>query len=117
MAFFPLAFKATITRQVTETNRSGQVVVTGYSEVETIKCLFLTTSGNKRTAMREDFEEVLVFYAEATADIDEGDRIIDIKNRSGVVVEEGPFEVLSVKKVANLSGSIHHLTCKLKGLA
>lgn len=117
MNIFPMAYKATITRKVLDTDRAGQVIVTGYSTVSTIKCLFMTTSGNKRTAMREDYEEVIVFYLEPTADIDEGDRVINITNKLGTVVEAGPFEVLSVKKMPGLNGRIHHITCKLRGLS
>lgn len=118
MAFFPLPFTTTIERGVVVIQPSGQSYVDSFTVVSTgTKCLFLTTSGNKRTVMREDFEAVMAFYLEPTADVEEGDIVTNIKDKKGTVVEAGRFEVLSVKKVAGLSGSIHHLSLKLKGLA
>jgi hypothetical protein len=59
----------------------------------------------------------VAFYVEPRCDIEEGDRITDITDKHGNVVEPGPFEVKSVKKVPNLGGSIHHKSCKIVGVA
>lgn len=117
MPFFPLPYRTTIKRPVTTSQRSGQAKVTSYTTVESsVRCLFLVTSGNKRTAVREDFEAVMAFYVEPSVDIQEGDLVENILDRDGSVIEAGPFEVLSVKKVGGFKGKVHHQSCKLKGL-
>ena len=118
MSYFPLPYKATIERGVETVQRSGQRKIDSYSVINSsVKCLFLSTSGTKRTAVREEFEAVMAFYLEPNADIEEGDIITNIRDKYGSVVEAGRFEVLSVKKVPGLNGVIHHKSCKLKGLA
>lgn len=118
MSYFPLPYRATIERGVETVARSGQRKIESYTTVETnVKCLYLATSGSKRTAVREDFETVLAFYLEPTANIEEGDIVTNIKDKTGTVIEAGRFEVLAVKKVPGLGGKVHHLSCKLRGLA
>jgi hypothetical protein len=118
MPYFPLPFRATIKRPIVVPQRSGQPKVAAHSTVEpAVKCMFLVTSGNKRTAMREDFEAVMAFYLEPSVDIQEGDIVENILDRNGSVIEPGPFEVLSVKKVGGFKGKVHHKSCKLRGLA
>jgi hypothetical protein len=102
---------------VTSSDRSGQAKVTSYNDIAVRKCLFLSTSGGKKAIAGEVFDTIFAFYADPTVDIDEGDKIVNIKDKSGHVVEEGPFEIISVKRVPGLNGRVHHLSCKLKGLA
>lgn len=115
MAFFPLPYTATIERESRTRDRSGQPIIT-WNTVGTTKCLFLATSGTRRTVVREEFEAAVAFYVEAGADLQEGDRIVNITGKDGVI-EPGPFIAHSVKKVPNLSGRVHHISCKLVGAA
>lgn len=115
MAFFPLPYTCTIERESRERDRSGQPIIT-WKPVGTAKCLFLATSGARRTVVREEFEASVAFYVEADVDLQEGDRISNISGKDGVI-EKGPFLAHSVKKVPNLSGRVHHQSCKLVGVA
>jgi len=118
--FFPLKFKCTVERKTTTTNpKSGQQNITWVVVNDSMDCLFLETSGNKKAnAPMERFQGVIAFYADPDADLQEGDKIIDTKDRFGIVVEPGPYQVVSVKKVVDFNnGRVHHLSCKLTGLS
>lgn len=116
MAFFPLPHTATLQHRLTAParNRSGQVTLSTEYETttSTFKCLFYGYMGGKVMAAREDYDQTAALYCEGTVDIREGDRITNI-----VGFESGPFEVLKVTKVTNFSGTIHHLSCKIRGIA
>jgi hypothetical protein len=115
---FPLKFRATIQRKNAAQDRLGQEIVAGWVDAEEVNCLFLTTSGNKDQTVRKDYQGTVAFYVNATSDIQEGDRVINIRTKAGTIIEAGPFEVLSTKRVPNhISGGIHHISCKLKGYA
>lgn len=117
MSFFPLRYLCTIqSKQTGDTDRSGQEVYT-YTDKSSPKCLYLTTSGGSKSGIREEFQAVVVLYLEAAVDIQEGDRVINIRTKSGQVIEPGPYEVENVKRTPGLSGRLHHLTVKLKGEA
>ena len=111
-----MPFRATIQREVYTTDRSGQRIVSGYTETPIKRCLFLVTSGNRKSTAKETYEEAMAFYTTPDVDLREGDRIIDIRRKNGATVEAGPYEVHSVKQVPTLSGKVHHLSCKLKGV-
>lgn len=116
-AFFPLAYRAVRKRKIESTERSGQKVTTSYDDLRIKKCLYLETSGNKKTVGKEQFEATVAFYVPPGTDIKPGDLITDIKTKRGVVVEAGPLEVMSAKQVPGLTGKIHHISCKLSGKA
>lgn len=118
MSFFPLKFKATIQRRTSTTDSWGQEINTWATVATDIKCLFLATSGNKNTVAREQFSTVVAFYVDPGADFEEGDRVLDIKNVAGQIIEPGPFEAVSVKRVgSHISGKVHHISAKLVGAA
>lgn len=118
MAFFPLPYRCTLQRGVATTDRSGQAKVAFPTGTLIKKCLYLETSGGKVVTAGESFEGIVAFYVEPSIDIREGDRIINISTKTGQIIEPGPYEVLSVKKVPMLTSSkVHHQSCKLKGLA
>lgn len=113
-----MKFRSTIQRKTSVFDRSGQEVVEWKDFETNKKCLFLATSGNKNTVAKEQFGAVVAFYMEPNSGIEEGDRVINIRTVTGAVVEPGPFEVISVKRVPNhLSGHLHHISCKLSGAA
>lgn len=118
MSFFPLPHRATTQHRdgVPTRNRAGQIVLSDEYEEDsvTFKCLFYGYMGGKLTAAREDYDQTAALYCEGNVDIREGDRITDITGPEGVF-ETGPFEVLKVTKVTNFSGTIHHLSCKIRG--
>lgn len=118
MAFFPLKFRATIERKSSETDRSGQAIES-YSVLEDdVKCLYLATSGTKNVTGREQFKTLIAFYVEPNSQIEEGDRVINIRTSAGAVIEPGPFEVESAKRVPNhITGTLHHISVKLAGRA
>lgn len=117
MAFFPLPFTATRRRKVEATDRSGQKIIDSYTDLLIKRCLFLETSGNKKAVGKEQFEAVVAFYVDPLTDIEPGDLITDIKDKKGSIVEAGPLEVMSAKRVPGLSGKVHHISCKLSGKA
>lgn len=88
-----------------------------FSDIAIPKCLFLETSGNKKTVGKEQFESVMAFYVEPGTDIQPGDLIVNITTKSGSVIEAGPLEVVSAKNTPGLSGKIHHISCKLVGVS
>lgn len=116
MIMFPLNYTATIQRAAETTERSGQKK-REYADLHTgIKCLFLETSGNKVQGPTEGHKGVYAFYVNVGTDIQEGDWITDISGLGGVI-EPGPLYVASAKKVADIFGNIHHISCKLSGVS
>lgn len=117
--FFPLKFKCTIQGATTSRNTTtGQTTQSWTARSTDSPCLFLSITGNKKTTTKEEFESGMALYLAPTVVVLEGDRIVSIKNAAGTVIETGPFEVLSVKKVVNhLTGYVHHLSCKIRGTA
>lgn len=116
MAFFPLSYKCSLRRKQIAESRSGQQEAE-WVEVQTPRCLYLEVSGNKQAQSRQEFQGIYAFYAEPSCIIDEGDRVYDILNKFGEVVEPGPLEVLSVSRTPGPFGKIHHVTCKLRGVS
>lgn len=117
MSFFPLPYRANIQEKIIEKDRSGQERVVGWTTIEVTRCLYLATSGNKKSSQKEDFEATIAFYTKPGSLIDEGHRVTDIVDKNGNIVEAGPFEVRSVKNVPGLSGHIHHISAKIIGVA
>lgn len=118
MAYFPLLFRCTVQRASTNTTRSGQKEKTYANVITDLKCLYLSTSGNRQTGPQEGHQSVMAFYTLPGTDLREGDLILDITDKSGNIVEAGPFYAESVKKVPSaITGKVHHISCKLKGEA
>lgn len=112
---FPLNYRCSIQRATESRDRGGQVIK-NYEEVATnIKCLFLEFSGSNVKSPQDSHMGVFGFYVLPTTDIREGDIITDISGSNGIVIEEGPLYVDSAKKIADVFGKIHHISCKLKG--
>jgi hypothetical protein len=117
MSVFPMNWKCDIEAPVKTRDAYGQDTVTSYSTIKAgAKCLYLDVSGNKKAIVGEVFETVMAFYVDRTVPVEEGYIIRNIRNRRGIVVRPGPFEVESAKPVPGLSGSVHHISCKLKGI-
>lgn len=105
-------------RSTSGVDELGQSVTTSWQTFETPKCLFLTTSGNQVVSVRNEFKGTMSFYLEAHSMIREGDRVVNIRDKDGIIIEPGPLEVISTKRVANhLSGKTHHISAKLVGVA
>lgn len=116
MSFFPLSYTCSLKRKQVEESRSGQQIAEWF-EIEALRCLYLEVSGNKQVQSREEFQGIYAFYCDPASGINEGDRVHDIRNKFGQVVEPGPLEVLSVSRTPGIFGTIHHITCKLRGVS
>jgi len=116
MSFFPLPLRCSIQRSTSTIDRSGQEVQVVSTIKTGVKCVFLETSGNRVNAPQEGHQGVLALYLEPTVDITEGDFVINILDKTGTVIEAGPFYAESVKKIASpVTGRVHHLSLKLRG--
>ena len=115
MPVFAFPFRATIRRGTSTTDRFGQDTSEYTDVVLSQKCLYNTVSGNKKLNIGEAYQAVIEFYTPATCPIDEGDIIVNIRDKWGKVIEAGPYEAVSVKQVPSLSGRVHHKSCKLVG--
>ena len=77
-------------------------------------------SGSKIQGPNEGHQGVYAFYVQPDVDIREGDMVHDITTSvkyGAEIVESGPLYVESAKKVASTFGFIHHISCKLRGVA
>jgi hypothetical protein len=116
-SFFPLPHKATWKkRQAPTATRSGQKTAKYETTGTTIqKCLFFGTTGNKRGAPRQDYDQTIAFYVGPEYPIEAGDLIENVTGKDGIW-ETGPFEVISARKVTSFGGKVHHISCMLKGI-
>lgn len=115
MSFFPLPHKCTIQGESFTTDKTGQQRAKKVDLYTDVNCLFLEVAGSKESGPRENYGAIFAFYVEPSVDIRRGHFVVNIKDKDGNVIEAGPLEVHSAKRTPNLSGGVHHISCKLKG--
>jgi hypothetical protein len=115
---FPMPLTCKIYKRKAPTfNRSGQA--TAGTEFETVaidvpNCIYYSYTGTKILNPSVEFNQTAAIYFPAGTNIDEGDKITDIAGTE--VFAPGPFEAMSVRKLTNFKGKVHHISVKARAI-
>lgn len=113
--FLSLPHKMDVYTRTTTTNNAGQITTT-YTKAATIKSLFQSMSSERRVYPYVDNVDEIEFYIShrdqqyATYN----NRIQNVVDRFGNVIEAGPVEIVNIHKQIGLNGKIRQilLTCR-----
>jgi hypothetical protein len=115
--FFPFVNMVDIQRYSRTRDSVGQTVDTYTIVAANVKCLYSPTTGGRFMDPQYVFNERGVIYFTPDVNIKEGDRLVNLRNSTGTLLEPGPLLVRSVQKVSNhLTGGTHHFRCELEGI-
>jgi hypothetical protein len=98
-------------------NQAGQKAIT-FSKSSTIKCFFQANSSERRVAPYIDNIDYYQFYISNLDSqyITYNNRIYNIRDRNGNLIDAGPFEITNIEKKAGFTGKIHHLFITAKSV-
>lgn len=113
--FLSLPHKMDVYTRTTTTNNAGQITTT-YTKAATIKSLYQAMSSERRVYPYVDNVDEIEFYIShrdqqyATYN----NRIQNVLDRFGNVIEAGPVEIVNIHKQIGLNGKVRQilLTCR-----
>ena len=97
-------------QKITESNAAGQKTIS-FTKLATIPASYQSGVSERRIEPYiENIEEYkfYVSYQDAGC-ISYNNRISNVKDRYGNVIETGPLEIISIRKQMGFSGRLHHL--------
>lgn len=114
--FLRLPLKCTI-KSVISTTKSpaGQKVVTFNDGVD-VNCIFLDLATDERVLpVIEDQDIVEVLISDEIVP-KYSDQIVNIRNRFSDILDEGPFEIIGIRKYVGYVGARHHYRLRTRRL-
>lgn len=110
--YMQLRHRADIYTKSVTTNAAGQKKPSWTASQTNVHCQFIPRFALTRVSPTfEEREVVNIFFSE---EVSYDDRIYNIKDRKGNVIEAGPFEVVSVLKQPGFSGKVHHYVVQVR---
>ena len=73
-----------------------------------VPCTFLYLATNRKESPAQENEDIIEFVIGDTLEPLYSDHILNIKDRWGDVIEDGPLEVIGIKKYVGYRGRLHH---------
>lgn len=108
--FLRFPHKISVSTRTTSTNSAGQRTVS-YTLNSNIKAFFQSVSSERRVAPYIDNIDEFQFYIshrnKSLADY--GNRISNVIDRFGNVIESGPFEIVNIQKKIGFNGKVSHI--------
>lgn len=91
-------------------NEAGQKTIS-FSKAATIPAVFQSSSSERRVAPYIDNIDDYQFYVsyQDAAYISYNNRILNVKDRYGNVLETGPLEITNIEKKMGFGGRLHHI--------
>lgn len=81
----------------------------GESFKETVvPCVFLYLANNQKESPAQENEDIIEIVIGDTIIPKYTDKITNITSRKGVVIENGPLEIIGIKRYAGYQGELHH---------
>ena len=108
--FLKFSHTMDVYQRTTSTNAAGQQTVT-FSKAATISAQFQSVTSERRIEpyiVNIDEYEFYVSYQDTTY-ITYSNRIENVKDRYGNIIEAGPLEITNIQKYVGLGGRLHHL--------
>lgn len=99
-----------IYQKTTTTNAAGQQIVT-YTKSATIPAQFQSITSDRRIepyVANIDEYEFYISYSDSSY-ISYNNRIQNVVDRYGSVIETGPLEIVNIQKYVGFGGRLHHL--------
>lgn len=102
--------KIDVYQRTTSTNAAGQKTTT-FSKSATVPAVFQAKRSERRIEPYIDNIDEYEFYIshQDAEYITYNNRIQNVRDRNGNVLEAGPLEIISIRKYMGFKGSLHHL--------
>lgn len=82
-----------------------------------VSCLWYPVTGKRIENTLIQFSTSGVLYFEPQIDIQEEDYVTELRYPDGTAIDIGPLMVELVKRISDLDGAGHHITCRMRGVA
>jgi hypothetical protein len=104
-----------IYQKSTSTNDAGQKTIS-FSKTATVPAVFQSGISERRIEPYIDNIDEYKFYIsyKDAQYISYNNRIENVRDRQGNVLEDGPLEIISIRKQMGFGGRLHHLVVKTK---
>lgn len=79
-----------------------------YEDVTKVPCLFLYLATDEVTSPAAEWEDVIEVVVGDTLEPKYTDRIKNISDRYGKIIEVGPLEIIGIKRYVGFQGKLHH---------
>lgn len=101
--------KIDIYNKITSTNAAGQKTIT-FNKTATIPAIFQAQKSERRIEPYIDNIDQYEFYIshQDARYVSYNNRIQNVVDRYGNVIEAGPLEIISIKKYMGYKGRLHH---------
>ena len=102
--------KIDVYERTTSTNSAGQRTIT-FAKSATVPAVFQAKRSERRIEPYvENIDEYEFYISHQDAQyINYNNRIQNVRDRYGNVLEAGPLEIISIRKYMGFKGSLHHL--------
>lgn len=113
--FIRFVHNADVYTKTTTVNVAGQRAVV-FDLTTTLPCLLQTSATENRVSPYvENIDEYIFYFSHQDSSyIDYNNRLTNIQDRTGAVIEAGTLEITSIKKQPGFSGKIHHIIVKAR---
>lgn len=107
--FLRFVHKIDVYQKTTSNNAAGQKTV-AFSKVATIPAVFQAQKSERRIEPYIDNIDQYEFYVsyQDAQYISYNNRIQNVVDRSGNVIETGPLEIINIRKYMGYKGKLHH---------
>jgi hypothetical protein len=107
--FLRFVHKIDVYQKTTSNNAAGQKTIT-FSKAATIPAIFQAQKSERRIEPYIDNIDQYEFYVsyQDAQYITYSNRIQNVIDRAGNVLEAGPLEIISIKKYMGYKGKLHH---------
>jgi hypothetical protein len=97
-------------QKISDTNAAGQKTIT-FTKTATIPASYQSGVSERRIEPYIENIEEYKFYIsyQDSGFISYNNRILNVKDRYGNVIETGPLEIISIRKQMGFGGRLHHL--------
>lgn len=108
--------KCDVYGRTTATNAAGQEVASFAITSSGVPCIYNPVYSERRVQpYLADIEEIRLVIPHPYANLfDYGDRVRDISDRYGNVIEAGPYEIVEVLKSTGWNGKLSYITVQLR---
>ena len=114
--FFPLPQTCTVLSNNPVAERSGQTS-SNWQQVGIFNCLMFQATGSRFARDLVEYQNTAELYLPAGTSIKEGDRVTNVCDSKGNVLDTGVYEVQFIRRIVDFAGNLHHLSCKIVGVS
>lgn len=112
MAYVNYAHRVDIYEKSSTTTAAGQRKATWAIADAQIKCAYIPKVSDLRNRMvgtTYNTDQIIAFFFPPTSNIDFDNRLYNVKDQYGNILEAGPIEITSIVKAPFIDGKIHHI--------